>query len=358
MNKKISHEDMTEIFSLALSKMPKDSRPVKYINLIYSDTFRIKEESFKLILDSGIYLSHEVFKKINGKERTELHSSAMTIFQMVMTKGVTILDLYNGIDYRNNIDNKIILNSYRDPFTMSLIVRNQLETFSNFNNIFLSTNRSDITNILHKFWILCGLKSRQRFIHNGMEKEQLEKGETEKLRIDALENEIKNDTLFISLSPKNQNHIWKVLGTNIFQFQFDGLEFKKSSWEHLFRSAGNDKLLKNIYSELSLKSHPSYVSMFQFAQSNSIEKYHSQASFYLDISRFIMAFMISDFIKYIPEAKEIFNKLPELNRALISSINQNLRDSKWLIFDDNVTYGNKINMEVLEFINQELDKLQ
>ncbi|MGE0561741.1 MAG: hypothetical protein AB7O47_07990 [Flavobacteriales bacterium] len=357
MKKGLSQEEMKEIFDFGLANMPKDSNPVKYIQLIYSEESDIIVEAFRNILDSGIYISHELFKRNKGNHRPEIKQNATIIFQMIMTKGISLLDLYDGMDYENQLDSQIKLNGINDPFSMSLIVRNQLESYSNFNNIFLSSERKEVVELLHNFWILCGLKRRQKFIHSKMEKDQLEKGQKEKIKIDNVLSLIENSSIFKNLSADNKKHIKKGLNKNNFQFQFDGSEFKLCSWEHLFNSASNTEHLKHLYAEMSLKSHPSYVSVFQFAQSTTIKDTHFQASFYLHMSRIIMAFLISDCVKYFPEAKEIYAELPELNRALISSLNRNMRDKKWLVLDDDVAYGQKTQLEVFEFIDNEINNL-
>ena len=358
MAKELSQEEMQEIFNLGLQMMPESSKPKKYLSLIYGDEPSIVEESFRIVLDSGIFLSNELFKIKKGKNRTELEQNAMIVFQMVLTKGITLLDLYDGLNYENSLDKKIKLEAYNDPFSMSLLVRNQLESFSNFNNIFLSSEDKNVVELLHNFWILCGLKRRQGFIHDGMDKEHFEKGRKEKETIDQLNSEIESNPVYKSLSDTNRRHVDKVLRRNSFQLKFDGAEFKKTSWGDLFNAASNTSMLKNIYSEMSLKSHPSYVSVFQFAQSATIDKEHSQSSFYLHMSRIIMAFMIFDCVSLFPEAKEVFSELPDLNRALISTLNRNLREPKWLVLEDDLDYNSEIRMEVFDFIDNEINKLE
>jgi len=339
-------------FREILKMMPKDSKSVQFFELNHPDTPESRLKSFNMILDSGLYIIKEIFKDFPAKDRSMMQQDAMILFQMTISKGVAVLDLFNGLNHTHSFDSTIRMKGFKDPMSMSVIVRSQFEAFCNFNNIYLSSDNPDVQKLLYDLWVLSGLNYRQSFVRNDMEMEHQEKAKKEEERIKSIMNEFEANPVFLSLDEKNQKQLLDGIEWKKFQFIYTGEKFTKNGWSGLMKRAGVMNVFDKLYAEMSLKSHPSNVSVFQFAQMFDNGTNNSAASFSLEISKIIMAFTISDFIKYIPQAMPFFEKLPKMNQILVCQTNSYLREKKWLISNVHSEYGKEVNDEFLDFIKQ------
>ena len=105
----------------------------------------------------------------------------MILFQMVMSKGLAIQKLINGVDYRNpktGINSNIL-----DPTSLAILTRSQFEAFSIFHNIYVSNNDQNVIDLLHDIWVVAGLKERQKGFEPRIE-ENRNKAAKEKEKID------------------------------------------------------------------------------------------------------------------------------------------------------------------------------
>ena len=96
--------------------------------------------------------------------------------------------------------------------------------------------------------------------------ENKQKAQEEKQMMDDLAKEIQNTKLYALLPEKNQNKILQKLKDKDYLMKFDNGEVVFIHWHHLASMMGiKDGLLDQIYTYFSLYSHPSNVSVFQFA---------------------------------------------------------------------------------------------
>ena len=106
----------------------------EYFRLMFSETKEDKKESYSKVVDAGFQILNPVHEKIIGDLRTAQNQDAMILFQMVMSKGLAIQKLIDGIDFKN--PKTEITTNILDPTSIAALTRTQFEAFSNFHNIY------------------------------------------------------------------------------------------------------------------------------------------------------------------------------------------------------------------------------
>ena len=289
-------------------------------------------ETYKIFLDSAFYLSVKGLQNFKNENGGKLIQDALILFQMSISKGISILNIARGIVYKNDLLSASEMDNYThiDPTATYALIRTQLEAFCTFHNIFLSECK-DQREFLHDLWVVAGLKERQRYIDKNSPINNVNKGKKELERINELIIRINNNVNYLKLSEKGKNFIKDKINSRQFQLVFeDDGRLSKKSWREMFLNSDVSDIFKNIYSNMSLYSHPSNVSVFQFGQMFEKGDNKEQILHSLKLSKSIIAFMIADICKYIPQVHDEFQNLPELNQLLIDTDNSAYRNSSYI----------------------------
>ena len=307
-----------------------------YLRITIGKTVPDRLENYKIILDSGIFLSLKAHETIKREDRHDFLNDALILFQMTMSKGISILKLAQGTDYKNDIESLKHNKAYRyiEPTAISSLTRTQFEAFSNFHNIYNSSDDDNVKQLLHDLWVVAGLKERQRFIHDDMAEEHKKKAEVERRKIDTLIERIEANEVFLSFSEERAEKLRKQIKQRNFQFVYKDGDLKKSGWRDMFLNAGIKPMFENIYSNMSLYSHPSNVSVFQFAQMFDEKTNTPMTHNAMNISRIIMALFIGNYCKFIPEAHAAFQELPRLYQFIIDFENKAFRETEDFIISN------------------------
>lgn len=109
----------------------------------------------------------------------------------------------------------------------------------------------------------------------------------------------------------------------------------------------------NQYTLFSLSTHPSNVSVFQYAQMYVISFNEETAYIFLSQSAIIMAFIIAEYCKYFPIAKQKFKELPELHQYLIDSYNFNFRGNEYEVSGIRAKYEDEFQLEYEKLLKQQ-----
>jgi len=285
------------------------------------------------LLDIYINFFFETIKNHQDEnaESQKMHQ-AKIVNQMMMTKAMNLKKVITGVSYESasgwNL-NKII-----DPTIIASLVRNIFETVAMFNLVYSKPETDDEKNIMYWLWVSAGLKYRQRFEAVGQTAENKEKIENEKAEIEVLANNIRETELFKNLDLKNQNKIENQLKSKEYQIFFDGLKVKLISWQECVNLMGiKETLLPNIYTYFSLYSHPSNVSVFQFAGmfEKGNEAFPDMATFNLKTSFFMFSIFIADYIKLFPSTLATFENLKIVEQIVINFNNTMARSNEFSI---------------------------
>lgn len=332
-----------------------------YLRLSQANTYKDSLETYQLVLDSGMYISQAVHKSLPQKDRNEFINDALILFQMSMAKGIAVLNIANPINYYNSIGD-FSLPDLVDPLAIASLVRPQYEAFTNFNNIFNSTEDKDAKQFLYDVWVLAGLKERRRFYgeptDEKLEKMSVEqrktalehkaKADNDLKKIESLMEKVHQSPFYTRLNDKQKEILDDQLNGRVFQFVLSNGRMVKKSWLDMFLNTGAHEVFTPMYSLMSNNTHPSNVSVFQYAQ--MFDKYENvkSAKTLLRMSEKIMCFFIADYCRYIPQAKEEYQKLPEMNKVIIETSNAHMRKFDFKLSETLDKFSQEIEAYMLE----------
>lgn len=282
-------------------------------------------ESYSIITNAAFTIMYE-----HGKEgwQFDYDHDANLLFQMTILKGLSVLKLSNPINYINPINGSQLLNTY-DPFSTYNLVRAQFEAFCNFNNIYIQSENLESLQLKYKLWVLSGLNYRQRF--KVETEENIKKKDKEKNQIETLIGEIENNSVFDQLEEQSQKNIRDAIKKREWQLQINGSKAYKIAWHQMMTNAGVNDSLEDQYTFLSLATHPSNVSVFQFGSmyNENMQEFNQRMA--LQVSKIFLSMFVRDYCNYFPSCKNTFNKLPSICQLLINSYNSMFRSEDYVL---------------------------
>jgi hypothetical protein len=310
--------------------MTQDELRKAFLRYTYKPTLDIYQEVLNMIADfmvMSIHIHH------SDDLKTEADGHAKLIYQMIMTRVLSINSLSNGVSY--HASNGTEMNNIIDPTVIAGIVRNTFETGAMFNLIYVSTKSEEEKKILHSMWVIAGLKYRQRFAAHITLDETRQKQEAEKAEIELLRAEIENTELFKSLDEENQHKVRERIKKKEYLMRFQGKQVQFLAWYQLIELMGmKPGMFSTMYTYLSLYTHPSNVSVFQFGEMFSKEQHFVENTrFNIQYAVHCVAVFLSDFIKIYPTYKKTFEQQSLMFQILINFYNKFLRGDDHVIND-------------------------
>ena len=270
------------------------------------------------------------FQTVNNhhydKVQSHAHGEAKIILQMMMTKVLTLKNVLLGAEFHSKTGKS--LNKIIDPTIIASLIRNIYETTGMFNLIFRQTKNDDELKLLYLLWVHAGLSYRQRFDEVSTSVENKEKAEAEKKQIEEIKKRIEELELYKQFDEKNKNKIQTKLRQKDYLIKIENNEVVFLAWKDLVNIMGikNEKL-DHLYTYFSLYSHPSNVSVFQFA--NMFEKgkeaYPDLVIFNLLTAFYLLSIFTADFINLFPETLKTFEKLNLGDQIVINFHNSLIR---------------------------------
>lgn len=302
---------------------------IEFVRLSKPTTRKDVLDSYNNILNTGMRILD-----FGGEIRINnaIDHDAHLLYQMTLLKCLSIRTLYQDHTFISDIGGNNIPNIL-DPMSMWAIVRAQFEALCNFNNIYLQTSTLEERDLVHSLWVISGLKYRQKFETGIMTPENVVKKEKEAQEIIEITNHLKSADFFKSLQPREQMKIDNYLKDSIFQVYFKNGKLLKGGWTELMQNAGAKDMYKGMYNMMSLSTHPSNVSVFQFRDLYKNNMAQFSTDFLMKFSSFITACLIRDFCEYFPCLKNEFRKLPKMNQHLINGFNRLIRGNDYVLND-------------------------
>lgn len=300
----------------------------QYMKLTIEPSHAEIVQCHNMMLESGFFLVNEAHAALKPTDRNEQVNDALIVFQMVLGKGLAMKKLIGGLDFDNSVNGNR-MRGLVDPTTIAVLTRTQFEAFANFHNIYNSSDDSKLRDLLYDMWVISGLKARQATVNGEMLEEHKAKAELEKQKIDRIRTAILENPYYLALDTEQQKWFRERIKKRDFELLYKDGTFTKPGWRELYLSAGVRDVFMNQYSLLSLSTHPSNVSVFQYAQMFERGFNEEMAYTFLSQSTIIMAFMISEYCKYFPQAKAKFTELPEMHQMIVDSNNGNLRGREY-----------------------------
>lgn len=302
---------------------------IEFVRLSKPSTTKDVLDSYTNVLNTGMRILD-----FAGEIRLDngIDHEGHLLYQMTLLKCLSIKTLYRNHSFTSEIGGNHIP-SILDPMSMWAIVRSQFEAFCNFNNIYLQTSTPEKKDLVYSLWVISGLKYRQKYETDTMNAENTTKKEKEAKEIIEITNHIKSTTLFRSMDEKEKGKIDSYIKNAVFQVYFKDDKLVTGGWAELMQNAGTRDLFKGMYNMMSLSTHPSNVSVFQFRDLYKDGMAQFNADFLMKFSSFITACLIRDFCEYFPSLKEDFSKLPKMNQHLVNGFNRLLRGNDYVLND-------------------------
>ncbi|WP_369765400.1 hypothetical protein [Flavobacterium sp. WC2429] len=262
------------------------------------------------------------------------NADAKILIQMMMTKALHLKNVLNGVDYVSQ-DGRV-LNNIIDPTIVASLIRNVYETTGMFNLIYRNTSNKDEKHILYLLWVHAGLSYRQLFDEIITTEENRKKSEDEKKYMESIQAEIEKKPLFMKLDDKNKGKIKTKIKKRDYLLRFENEQVVFLNWRELTKTMEikNGKL-DHAYAYFSLYSHPSNVSVFQFANmfEKNKESYPHLVTYNLQIAFFMFSVFIADYINLFPTVLKTYEEMGLVEQIVINYHNSFARGDEYDIND-------------------------
>lgn len=272
------------------------------------------------------------FQVVENQHQDEIKNNteqdAKIVNQMMLTKALHLKNVLNGVNHYSKDGKK--LNTLIDPTIVASLIRNIYETTGMFNLIYRTTKNKDEMEILYLLWVHAGLSYRQRF--NVTTKENIEKSENEKQELLNIQAEIEKNQLYIKLDDKNKGKIKTKLKEKDYLIRFENNQVEYLNWRELTKTMDiKDGRLDHAYTYFSLYSHPSNVSVFQFAHmfDKNKESYPDLVIMNLHIAFYMFSVFIADYINYFPAVLKTYEKMGIVEQIVINVHNSMARGHEY-----------------------------
>lgn len=265
---------------------------------------------------------------------TQADADAKMVVQMVMTKSLNLQKIVQGISYQAK--DGASLNWIVDPTIVACLIRNLFETVAMFNLIYRNTKTPDEKFILYSLWVHSGLLYRQRFESEITTEKNQQKLEEEKKSLELIVKNIEATKLYKELDETNQIKIKTRLKKKEYLIRFNDKEVVSLHWQELTNVMQiRPELFDNIYTYFSLYSHPSNVSVFQFADlfKKGDEEFPRMTNFNLKYFFALISIFIADYIKLFPTVQKTFDSLNTRDQIVINFHNTLFRGHDFSIND-------------------------
>lgn len=257
------------------------------------------------------------------RSKTKASADAKILMQMFFLKCLSFKRLLDGVGYEQRIGNEYYaLPPIIDHPTLFSIVRSLYEAFCTFELLYILPNSEEKRLVLYNLFKMQGLNERQGYYHCfGYEKQK----EAEKHDIELYGQEIRNTDLYKTLTAENKNSLENHIKNCKYRITIDSNNsIRKFNWDNYGLLGIKKEVFEDLYSYLSLNSHPSFLSVLQFENAFEITK-PENTYFACSATRYataIMSFYIADFCKCFPESEDVTNDWDEMKKFFINFYNE------------------------------------
>ena len=295
--------------------------------MISDESLKVMMEAHNLVTDAAFYL---IRTHGNDASTSTMNHDGNLLLQMTALKGMSIKSMALPKNLKIQADGTTV-GGVNDPFGMICLVRSQMEAFCTFNNMFINSNSDEELQVKYDLWVMSGLKYRQRF---GVElEEHVAKKEKEAKQIDEIMQSIESSDLHKGLSEQGLKNFKQMVKGKDWKFRVDGNSIKTLHWHEALTDSGANDMLEQKYNFLSLGSHPSNVSVFQFGQMYVKGEHEFTARMALMFSNVFLSFFIRDYIKYHGLIEKCFDTLPLENQMMVNWYNRAFRSKEYQVND-------------------------
>ena len=190
----------------------------------------------------------------------------------------------------------------RDPASMDVLTRASMEAFLVFHQIFYSPAPGDKQGFRYWIYKAAGLAEGQG-LPEGKPEHQETKKDTKKLIETIINDNLKSNTIFISLTTKQKEGV--ATGHQRDLWRWSATANKTLSWSEIATSAGLSPMLASyMYRHLSGHAHSGSRSVFQTQTAVVRGEVHMLVSPSLDTMKVLCANMITEYTAIFQEAHD------------------------------------------------------
>lgn len=232
---------------------------------------------------------------LEKERKIDAHNLANRFLQFAMTV-LHLSDDSNTMNLPSFGDIKL-----RDPASMDVLTRASMEAFLVFHQIFYSPAPGDEKGFRYWIYKAAGLAEGQDLPEGKPEHQELKKDE--KKLIETIIDNLKSNTIFMSLTPKQKEGI--ATGHQRDLWRWSATANKILSWSEIATSAGLSPMLaRYMYGHLSGHAHSGSRSVFQTQKAIVRGEVHMLASPSLDTMKVLCANMITEYTAIFKEAHD------------------------------------------------------
>jgi len=187
--------------------------------------------------------------------------------------------------------------------SIDVLTRSTMEAFLIFHYVFYAPTTREEKNYRYWSYKAAGLAERQNF--PTITEEGRKKLDKEKIELDALQNKLKSNAIFQTLTDKQKGQIFE--GKGRWKWKPDGKG--KVSWREIAIHAGfSNMLASHMYSHLSGYAHSSHTSVLQVSQALENKDVDMLVKTSMDTINILMANMIHEYCVLFPDAKVVLEQ--------------------------------------------------
>lgn len=303
--------------------MGKNNIPEHVLSIINLDNLSACRSYIRVVTDYLFDLSYA----LKGKTFDSLLMAETTIWvQMMFTNAMAILKLLEGMPYAKD---ELLLNPIIDHRMIFSLGRTMYENLITFELIYIIPSNEDEKHLIYCLYEAAGYKEQLEVLSDELRIRNPEKIKEIQRSLDAAISEAKASTSYKSANQLTQGVIDNALNSGKFRYVIQpDKTLKKIEWDEGIRCMGiQSDIFNGMYKYFSNLSHPSHWGQLQFEQ--SFEKPQPE---YIHLActatRYVITFLslfIADFMKLVPEAKDVLNKQPYDNQQMIQLYNEIFR---------------------------------
>lgn len=288
---------------------------------INSNDITVQQQS--LVEITNVLSEISVFLDNRDEVKSLLINDSITIVKMMLSKFRHIIFISDSFETINNGSSNLPY----DPSIIIQINRNIFETLVFYHQLFVKHNENEFQHILYLLWSISGIKYKQRAKRPKMRPQDIFKRQKELDLCTRQENEIKSSTFFRNLDDKSQNQINLAIKKKIFWVDFSDNKVNSSVGPQYLADQmfSNKNVLNFQYMYYSLYSHPSHVSVYQFAQYTVNNEPFILLTNLKATLMYISVFII-DVTSVFPSTIKFLDNLKDLTALKIQLYNNLLRD--------------------------------
>jgi hypothetical protein len=269
------------------------------------------------------------------KLKMEGEADAKIILQMMFSKLIHLKKLLGGVHFTNKKGQQLT-DTIIDPTVVTSLVRTIYETVCLFNIVYAVPNTADKRKILYYLWVSSGLNYQQEFSPAYASEAKKKKVAEDKKKIASLKKAIEDTEQYKALDKYNQNKIQLELRDKDFKIKIENNTVRCLSWQKISKEfITKSDVFDKIYTYFSLHTHPSNVSVLQFANMFREEEdtFKRITVFNLRFCLALSSIFLSDFIRLFPATLSTFEKRSDIEQIMLNFFNRMLREDNKSISD-------------------------